>query len=156
MSHRKLRLGVVENANNFINKKYYPSKDAALDFSKQYSCVHLLIDLLKTLGNEYPRADLLYKEALRNKSFYPREDPFDKIISRFFEKRTDEYRYNGDIVYIVYKNYKYAHFGVYVGNGLYIDTYPDRGYVAFNTLENMMSRDGTVDYIHFDIMKQVR
>ena len=92
-----------------------------------------------------------YKRNKRNSS-----QPFSVGVDQYFAKRKDGKIEPGDFIMIYYRKMTNIHFAIYIGNNQYIDTDPDRGYVDYTTLDNLLGKDGVEGYIVYDALSNAR
>lgn len=150
-----IRDNIVAAAKNYIGRSFWGSQVG--NYMTAYTCVHLGFDVYHSVGllqdkpnaiTEYVNAYMRYK---RNSS-----QPFSTGVDQYFAKRKDGKIEPGDFIMIYYRKMTDIHFAIYIGDDKYIDTNPDRGYVDYTTLDDLMAKNGAEGYIIYDALSNAR
>lgn len=138
---------IVNMAHTYLGDKFWTDRKG--DLLSAFTCAHLVLHVYYDAGElkKYPSISALFAKAYTD-SLRGVTTPFANGVDEYFDRKSAEDILPGDFVLFIYKESFRAHAGVYIGDGNYIDTNPDRGYVAITTLDQMIA-DAADDYQYY-------
>ena len=143
----EIRSKIVQVTKTYLGEKFWLGKSG--DLLNSFTCAHLVLNAYydAKILKEYPNTKVLFAKAYTD-SMRGVDTPFANGVDEYFDRKNKEDILPGDFVLFIYNESFRAHAGVYIGDGKFIDTNPNRGYVAETTLEQMI-KDASDDFKYY-------
>ena len=140
-----IRDNIVAAAQSYIGRSFW--RGIVGNYVSAYTCVHLGFDVYHSVGLLDDKPNVMEE--------YNNSQPFSVGVDQYFSKRKDGNIEPGDFIMVYYHKMTEIHFAIYIGDGKYIDTDPDRGYVDYTTLDALLSKDGAEGYLVYDALSRL-
>lgn len=152
MTEDEIRIKIKEEAEKYLGRSFW--NGLPHNNFNAFTCVHLGFAVYHSLGLLEKKPNVIdeYLKAMVRLGLNSKQ-PFSVGVDEYFSKRKDKDKIKpGDFIMVYYEEMRKIHFAIYIGNDKYIDTDPDRGYVDYTTLEELLGKDRVEGYLVYDAL----
>lgn len=152
MTEDEIRIKIKEEAEKYLGRSFWNSSPH--NNFNAFTCAHLGFAVYHSLGLLENKPNVIdeYLKAMARLGLNSKQ-PFSVGVDKYFTKRKDKDKIKpGDFIMVYYEEMRKIHFAIYIGDDKYIDTDPDRGYVDYTTLEELLGKDRVEGYLIYDAL----